>query len=166
MAKKFRKKILLALILASVILLVATGFYSYRRFKESGFEEEGFVVCNKEDVCEKSVHIHATLNVSICGENKNLPKETGRLNRVHTHKEQNLLHFHERLRVSPQTQELINPEPLTIKAAIREILKIELPDQCPDGKPGKLKLTVNGEPQGKIPDYVWKDGDKIELTFN
>lgn len=149
----------------AIIIVAATGLYFYRQYKESGFEQEGFVVCNKEGICEKSVHVHATLNVSICQERKNLPKETGRLTRVHTHKEKNLLHFHERLRISPKTNEPINPEPLTIKAALQE-LKIRLPDKCPDGKPGKLKLTVNGETQEKIPDYIWKDGDKIELTFD
>lgn len=166
MAKKAHKKIFPLLIFAVIILFAATGLYFYRQYKGSDFEQGGFVICNKEGVCEKSVHAHATLNISICQEKKNLPKETGRLNRVHTHKEQNLLHFHERLRVDPKTQELINSEPLTIKTALGELLKMELPDKCPESKPGKLKLTVNGELNAKNLDYVWKDGDKIDLTFD
>lgn len=172
--EKFR---LLRNFVIGLALLAIAGLivYSYQAFKTSQIEQEGIVVCNREGVCEKSIHIHSELNVLICGKEHKLPKEEGELSSIHTHKETNLLHFHERLRVDRQG-DILDPSPLTLANAVNKALGLQLTDNCigkycngnpcSSGKKGILRLEVNGQPNQNIPDYVWKDGDAIQLTFD
>lgn len=158
----------------AIIFFGVLGFYSYQQFKDSGIETEGIVVCSKDGVCEKSMHIHAELNVAICGKDATLAKDKGDFSDIHTHKETNLLHFHERLQVNPKG-EILDNSPLKLSNAVMALSRMSLSDQCigdkcngkrcPNGNPGKLKLTVNGLVQKEIAEYVWKDQDKMELRF-
>lgn len=157
-----------------VLILVAAGIYSYREYQNSEIETGGLIVCNEKGECQKSLHMHANLDVSICGQNKDLPKDTGRLDSVHTHKEKNLLHFEERL-PADKNGNILNTEPLALKAALDGILKMKASGQCigdycnggkcSNGKKANWQLTANGEKQEDFQNYVWKDGDKLELTF-
>ena len=159
-------------IIVALVIVVLLG-YSYLAFRESKIEQEGVVVC-RENVCEKSIHIHSTLLVSVCGKPQNLPKETGELTDLHTHKEKNTIHFHERLKVAPNGN-LLDPTPLMLDNAVQALFNKKLTqecfgefcngDSCPNGQPGKLSLTVNGKLEEKIPTFLWQDGNLIELTF-
>ena len=173
-SEKFR---LLRNFVIGLALLAIAGLvvYSYQAFKTSQIEKEGIVVCNREGICEKSIHIHSELNVLICGKEQKLPKEEGELSDIHTHKEANLVHFHERLRVDRQG-DILDPSPLTLANTVKKLLVLELTnncigsfcngDSCPNGRRGALLLEVNGQERGEIAGYVWKDGDVIGLTFD
>lgn len=164
-------KFLLGIALA---ILLVVGIYSYQQYKSSQIETEGLVICSKDGVCEKSLHIHAELNVAICGKDATLAKDKGDFSDIHTHKETNLLHFHERLQVNPEG-EILDNSPLKLSTAVMALSGMSLSDECigdkcngkrcPNGEPGKLKLTVNGLVQKEIAGYVWKDQDKMELRF-
>lgn len=159
---------------AVLIFLLGLGIYSYQQYKSSQIETEGLVICSKDGVCEKSMHIHAELNVAICGKDATPAKDKGDFSDIHTHKETNLLHFHERLQVNPKG-EILDNSPLKLSNAVMALLGMPLSEECigdkcngkrcPNGKPGNLKLTVNGLVQKEIADYVWKDQDKMELRF-
>lgn len=157
-----------------IAALIATGYYFYSQYQASDVAEEGVVVCNKNRECEKSIHIHADLEVTICSQLYALDKDTGELADIHTHKESNTLHFHERLKSTP-SGEILDYSPLYLNNSVKSLLNFDLTNECigqwcngekcPNGKRGKLGLTVNDEKVKEIPAYVWKDGDKIQLTF-
>lgn len=176
--------------------LAGIGFYSYSQYRESGIEQEGLIVCGRDGSCKKALHIHSALVVSICGEFRDLAKDTGELADIHTHKQSNVLHFHERLEVTPEG-EVLDWSPLKLSNAVKQVTGLELTNECigefcngstcPNGKRGRLSLTVvpgfcsgdscpgleaarkaiseRGEIQEEIADYVWKDGDLLELRF-
>lgn len=127
------------------------AWYSYSQYQESGIEQAGLIVCGKDGTCEKALHIHSALVVSICGEVKDLSKDTGELADIHTHKQSNVLHFHERLKVTPEG-EVLDYTPLELSNALEAITGMKLSqecigdecngDRCPNGKQGKLSLTT------------------------
>lgn len=179
-----------------LLVLAGLGLYSYQQYKTSQIEQEGIVVCSREGICEKALHIHSALQISICGQNKSLSKDTGELADIHTHKQSNVLHFHERLKVTPEG-EVLDWTPLTLRNAVESTLGVQLTNECigefcngtacPNGKRGTLTLTTvegfcdgdscpgtdaaslaleeQGEPQENITDYVWEDGELLNLTF-
>lgn len=136
----------------AVLILLGAALYSYQYYRGSDIEKEGIVICNRQGECEKSLHIHSALLATICGETQNLLKDTGELADLHTHKQSNVLHFHERLKVTP-AGEIVDSTPLTLENATRAVLGLELEDnecigeycngdRCPNGRPGTLSLTV------------------------
>ncbi len=43
------------------------------------------------------MHIHSDIHLTICGQKFDFPRETGPLSGLHTHKEKNYLHFHDKI---------------------------------------------------------------------
>lgn len=158
----------------AIVLVVGLGFYFYKAARQTDVESEGIVVCNDAGVCEKSWHIHSTLDVSICGRQTELAKEEGELSDIHTHKEDNLLHFHERLKVDSNGN-VLDWAPLTLSNSVKAVAGMSLTNECigeycngslcPDGEKGELNVTVGGVRQEDIASYVWKDGDEIRIEF-
>lgn len=192
MAKAKKKKFHINFILIPVLIILAVGgFYSYQEFQKSGIEQEGIVVCGADGTCEKSLHIHAALSVSVCGQKQSLSKDTGELADIHTHKESSLIHFHERLKTDREGN-VLDWSPLKLSNAVEAISGQKLTDECigdfctgdrcTNGKPGKLSLStvesfcsgtscpsIDRAPAGKvqknISDYVWSGGELLRLTF-
>ena len=140
--------------------------YSAIVFKRSKQEEEGFFVCNQDgSVCELSQHIHSDIEVSTCGEDVDFEREEGRIDELHTHKEKDKIHWHDRLKVDPKTREPIEPSRSTIKAFFAQ-MDYELPSRCPNNSNPELEVTVNGLPAEAGLDYTWVDGDQITVNYN
>lgn len=153
----------------AIIVLIA---YSYVYFKQTTTEEESITVCDA-DQCFWAAHIHGNLDIDVCGENIDLGLEKGELDKTHTHKERGRLHFHERLPVDPETMEITDFGPLRLGNSL-ENMGIRFTDECIadkcngdpcDGEPGGITMTVNGEPNTELNEYVWKEGDTIKIEF-
>jgi len=153
-------------------LLIFLG-YSVSVFYESG-GERGFVICGN-DGCDLAIHWHTQLSMSVCGEGFHLPLEAGDLDRVHTHKERDYLHFHSLVKTDPTGNNILTPEQLYIGDMFKQ-LDIPFNSTCFDGKcngdicentgePGQLKMTVNDIPNTEFDEYSYKDGDEIHITF-
>lgn len=158
------------------IAAIALGLaYSVLVFFAAG-AERGIVVCETPTNCVKAMHIHATFDISVCGEPQQLGLEKGALPETHTHKEQNYVHFHERLPYDQTTDTLLNSTPLragNIFESIdvpftRECLYDYCDGQTCPGKtePGHVRMSVNGIENKAFQDYIWKDGDQIRITFD
>ncbi|MBI4091231.1 GAP family protein, partial [candidate division WWE3 bacterium] len=170
-SKKFKK----AAIIAAVLLAIVGLSYSIYIVYTSGAAQTGVVVCTSASECYWSAHIHAEVTINICGEESyRFPVEKGPLNEPHTHEEKNLIHFHERLLIDPQTKEILDPTPLTLDAFFdnmevafseSEVLDKKNGDLC-NNQQGTVKMIVNGMPRAEFGDYIWKDGDKIKIIFD
>lgn len=115
-------------------------------------------------------HWHAAIEIEICGvKQSNMPTFPGG---VHTHSD-GFVHIH------PQTPSeegdgaalgrffeygggLLTDETLRVPGSIDTYTEGDL---CPDGSPGELQVTVNGDLQPRFPDYVPQDGDRIVVRF-
>lgn len=164
--KKFQFSPLTLLI--SVIILGVAGYLGYTvyEYNKSEQEKEGFFACNEDgSVCELSQHIHADIDLSACGEEIIFPKEAGRTDEQHTHKETNLMHWHARLVVDPETKQPIDPTRRKISAFLKQ-MNYEFPSSCETNKKPSLSVTVNGENELQGLDYVWQDGDKIGIQYD
>lgn len=157
--------------LGLAIILVFLG-YSVKVFYESG-GERGFVICGKEG-CDIAIHWHSQLYMTVCGDDYHLPLEAGDLDRVHTHKERDYLHFHSLVKTDRTGENLLEPEKLYIGDVFDQL---DIPftstcfadycngDTCPDGSTGELSMTVNGIPNQEFDEYTYQDGDEIHITF-
>lgn len=158
------KKILLVI---GLILFVGVGWYvfkSVREYSSSEYEAEGFFICNPENtVCERSEHVHAWVTVKECGTTIDFPKEKGRTDKQHTHKELNYIHWHAREKVDPKSHIPIDIYPRTLKAFLEQ-MDYKAPEKCGD-QPATLTLKVNGTEEPKLLDYLWKDHDKLEVEI-
>lgn len=169
--KKIKRTVSLSLVLVVLIGLSYSVYIVY----SSGAAQRGVTVCVSENECYWSAHIHAEVTVDICGDDSfRFPVEKGPLNGSHTHEEKNLIHFHERLLIDTKTQEILDPQPLTLGAffdAMEETLDSEKifdkknGDLC-KGQLSTVKMFVNGRPSSSFRDYIWKDGDKIKIVFD
>lgn len=159
-----------------MLIIAIFLIYSVIKYKKSiGEKSETFVVCDKNNKCIIALHIHAEMEIKICGKEIKLPLESGDLRRTHTHKERNLLHFEERLKYDNEKKQIIEKEPITLKDFFnnKEInIKFNstcIADKCnndPCGTaPEKVKFYVNDYSNNDFENYVWKDGDKINIIF-
>ncbi len=168
-SKKYKRSII-----AGLIIFAAFGLgYSVYVLYATGAAQRGVIGCVGTD-CYWSAHIHAQADVVVCGEEHRFPIEKGRLDEPHTHEEKNLIHFHERLLIDPQTKEIQDARRLTVGAFFDQmetrfdethIMDRQNGGLC-NGKPGSVKMFVNGKPDGNFRDYIWKDGDKIHIIFD
>jgi hypothetical protein len=152
-------------ILIGVLLLVLFGFlgYSVLTFQNSEYEQQGFITCNNEKTkCEESKHIHADIDVSLCGEHIQFAKESGNTDKQHTHKERNKIHWHARIPIDSQSQRYIDDSPRRLKEFFKQ-LSVEIPTTCPNNPNPTMTMTVNDIEQSEQLNYVWQDGDFIKI---
>jgi len=104
----------------------------------------------------------------------NIILEAGDLNKVHTHKEIDRLHYHSLIKMDEKGQKILEPWKLNVGILFEELgitFNSECfgnycnGDNCPDGTPGTLRMTVNGVPNNQFNEYPYKDGDEIHITF-
>ena len=152
-AKKNKTKKLATLwILLGIILLL---FYSVSYYYSVG-AESGIIVCNKEE-CSIAMHIHADIDTEICGEKIKFPLEKGDLSKLHTHKERNLIHWHDTTPIDIETKERLRPEDLSIRSFFEQ-MEFNLPENC-NGRKSELKVLVNEREENL--DYSYEDNDYI-----
>ena len=153
-------KALAALVLvAMLIYLIMLAVSEYNNQAEA----VGIVVC-KDNECIKTMHIHSDISFDLCGNDTLvLPRETGPLSGLHTHKEPNYLHFHDQVKLDPETREQMYDERLSIN----EIIKVFTLDplQYCESDNVEIAVLVNDlvPPEGL--DYNWKDGDDLKLLY-
>ncbi|MBI4080153.1 MAG: hypothetical protein HY430_00075 [Candidatus Levybacteria bacterium] len=148
-----------------IIIIIALLGYSVYAFKSSEENYQEFFICNNENtVCESSKHVHADITMHVCGKNVFLPKDAGRLDHQHTHKEQNKIHWHARLRVDPKTRKPLDSSLLTTRAFLHEI-NYALPQSCMDNATPSLRVFVNGKEKAEGLEYIWTDNDQIIVEY-
>ncbi|MDO8583238.1 MAG: hypothetical protein Q7R51_01800 [bacterium] len=164
--KKKRKCFTTPLFVLIIILIIGFLGYSVFTYQNSQQEQEGFFTCSKDGkTCEISRHIHSEIEMSVCGEEIIFPKEKGNLNKQHTHKEKNRLHWHARIKVDPITRKPLDQTPLNL-ASFLEQMEYKFPEACPSNSSSQLKVYVNGQFAEDKLNYIWKDADKISVLFN
>lgn len=178
MAKKRRmaRRMMLSYAGYVIVFLIAVYImYSVWVYLRSVETTEEFLVCTGDE-CVKSFHIHSSVEPIICGELKWFGLEHGELGEQHTHKERNLIHFHERLRVALDTYEIIDYSPLQLRNFIGNMERESSDGVCLFGvcegdacegsdTPGRFRVIVNGQEREEKWDYIWKDGDTIKIIF-
>jgi len=156
------KKLLTLLVLIGIGFVGWYGYSAYSQYKDSDYEVQGFLVCNPDKtICENSQHIHAYIEVNVCGKEVKFEKEKGRVDMQHTHKELNRIHWHARERVDPITLEPLDSKPRQLLSFLEQ-MEFEIPSSC-DGKSTYSSLYVNGEFEQDGITYIWKDGDVLKL---
>lgn len=159
---------------AIAILILGYIAYSVYYYLSNTEKVEQYEVC-AEGKCIKTFHIHAHITIELCGNKVSLPLEHGSLEGPHTHKQRNLIHFHERLPYDQASGKLLNTTPLQL-GTFMSAFDIKFNDHCvreycngnpcPDGKPGTIRMFVNKQPNTEFDQYVWKDKDDILITFD
>ncbi|MFB6347095.1 MAG: hypothetical protein ABEK50_15335 [bacterium] len=123
----------------------------------------------QEDLPTVTDHWHSTYKIKLCGET--LPPFPRQEGDIHTH-------GNGRIHIHPHSQETAG-KAANLEAFVRSIdgvltdTKIGVPirgtyengDSCPNGKPGKLRVIVNGETIDNPASYVPQDGDNIIIEF-
>ncbi len=141
-------------------------FYAAREYQKSEEDVVGFFVCNEEGtVCENSQHIHADIEMNVCGQDIVFEREKGRTDLQHTHKEKNYIHWHSVLRVDPQTRIPLDPKPLYLSSFLEQ-MDFTLPTTCPTNDSPVLEVLVNGTLSADGLESLWSDGDKISIQYN
>ena len=182
---KKKKKSWKPILVIWILLGIGLGLlYSVAEYYDQG-AEQGIIVCTSKTECSIAVHIHANLDVSVCGKEHVFPFEKGDLNKPHTHKEKNKIHYHALLKVDPVTKKILDPIDLTLKAFFDQMGErfngTCLLDKCngdrcsgdPTADAGVMmsvqnKNVANNEwlTNLEYENYVWKDGDKISIRFD
>ena len=156
------KRVKLVIWIIGILAIVAVLSYSVNFYYASD-ADSGIISCNEEGECNIAMHIHADLDIKVCGEKINFKLEKGDLSGQHTHKERDLMHFHDTTQIDPDTGELLSPEEFTIKEFLNQ-MEFEFPKDC-NGEPGELKVFVNNVETEELLEYPWKDRDKIRISF-
>ena len=147
---------------AVILAIVALLSYSVYFYYTSG-AESGIISCNDEGECNIAMHIHADLDVEVCGKKINFPLEKGDLSGQHTHKERNLMHWHSITSVNSENYELLNPKEFYLQEFLNQ-MEFEFPEDC-TGDRAELQVFVNNIEREKFLEYPWKDDDKVKIIF-
>jgi len=164
-----------SIITSWVALSILIGLaYSVVYYLESGVREQGLIICEESGECSLAIHIHADVEGSTCGEELKLPLQKGDpLTEPHTHNERNKIHWEGKLKVDKDTKEVTDKTPLKL-GTFMDVMGVRFNDKCLgdkcnddlcNGKEGKLTMLVNGIPNDEYRNYIWKDGDVINLKF-
>ena len=156
-AKKQRKKNML--LLSVVLLLIAGGiYYLYGKIE------------SKKPYISYQVHWHATVDIFVCGQQRNDLKSLG----VKEHAGAPALHTHGDgvIHLEPSgpvyNKEEINLgaffDSVRLKFSEKEILDKKNRDKCGD-KEGKVKMFVNDKENNEFRNFNFKDGDRIKIVF-
>lgn len=155
MAKRGKTNWMLIIVVAVVIVAAALG-YSLYYFYSSGSAEKGIVVCdpNNASSCLWQDHVHALVIISIDGKTQNLPLQKGSLNKVHTHEETNVIHWHSSLPWNPVDNEVTDKTDFMLSNSLKSI-GVGLPEG------GKLFVNRNGvwSFSSDYGNFVWEDRD-------
>ena len=153
-------KSIIGLLLVAIAII---GFFKLANFLGTGEKaqsEKSLVICNppdappKQQKCNWTAHIHATVRVFKNASEIPVRFEEGELEGQHTHSEPNKLHWHGLIPVDPKTKKVTDWSPLEVQKIVTDFKLAQ---------EGTSKFIVNGK---KVePSYIWKDGDTIEIHY-
>lgn len=158
-----KEKLSSIVILILVIILIIGFFYIAKLFSGEGgiTSEKPIVFCVPEDAppdqqkCFYTAHDHFQLKLVLDGKEQDIGFEEGGLEKSHTHAEENKIHWHSTLPVDPSTKQVTDWSTHSIRATLQESGFI-YPDK-------KVTVIVNSQVKEEGLDYIWKDGDTIEV---
>ena len=154
------------LIIGFVVIGLIAFFYVANRFSggEKGVTtEKPITTCQPENAppekqkCYYTAHVHLTLKIIENGQEVALSFEKGDLQKSHTHAEKDKIHWHATLPVDPKTKQITDYSALKLKAVLDEF-KINY-----QGK--KVTVLVNEQEKKEGVDYIWQDGDSVEVRI-
>ncbi len=168
--KKLVKNLLIVL-----VSLVLVGFlaYSLIEYRKSGIAESGVVTCVGEK-CFWSAHIHIYIPIQICDEKYVLSKFKGPLVGDHTHGDENIIHWHDKIAFDAEKKQFSEPTPFALnlifktpKLPITEesLLGKKDGDMC-RGLAATWKVFVNGVLHPDWRNYEWRDKDIVLFVFD
>ena len=150
--------------IAGLVVLVGLGYgiYSYLSSQPPApVSDIPFPLVN--------IHWHADLELDLCGVKSQLPAPpTGMENlgsaTFHTHEDRKI-HM-EGSFYSPNDLKLgLFMDLVGVPFSSTQIASYKEGDSCPNGRPGKVSMTVNGLPSTALRDYVIHENDQIGILF-
>ena len=163
---------------------IIAAFYVANFFKQEEIDirsQKPIIFCQPENAepekqkCYFTSHVDVYLTIKSWGQEKTLPFETGNLTKSHLHAEKNKIHWHGLIPVDPKKKEFEDKTQLTLGQAMDDLgipfdkdrlYNFKNGDLGPNGKPGILKMFINGQPSFEFRDYVRKPEDHIEVIFD
>src|SRR3989344_4324086 len=124
MSNPLKNVVIIFLVVAAII-----GFFWLANFFGSGEKaqsEKPLVICNppdappKQQKCNWTAHIHATVRVFKNGSEIPVRFEEGELEGQHTHSEPNKLHWHGLIPVDPKTKKVTDWSPLEVQKIVTD----------------------------------------------
>jgi len=116
------------------------------------------------------VHWHASLDVFICGNKMDVPKEAPvgehhlGLPLLHTHADR-LIHIEGQVWKKEDISFGAYMDAINVPFSNDTIMEYKNDGMCNDGKLNKVKMLVNGKENFELRNYVVKDKDKIEIRY-
>lgn len=176
--KKFVKNFFLILFLAGLVSFLAYSIFEYKR---SDIEQEGVVTC-VDNECFWSAHIHLYIPIQICGKEYSLSKFKGPLSGRHTHGDENIIHWHDKVAFDADKNQFLGPNPFALEL-IFQTLGLSITDNSLLGKDNGdtcegfsdstnssqaaiWKVFVNGVLYPNWRNYEWKDLDIVHFFFD
>jgi len=148
-----------------LIVLSWLGYGIWYSIEQYNLTQENITVCGNNG-CIRTMHIHSDIHLTICGQKINFPRETGPLSGLHTHKEKNYLHFHDKVPLVSGEPKIMFDKRLTL-AELFEVFKLDPAQIC--GRPTEnlsLNILVNDLPVPEGLLYMWSDGDDIVIEYS
>ena len=168
--KKLIKNLLIVLVTLALVGFLAYSLIEYRR---SGIAQDGIVTCANGQ-CFWSAHIHIDIPIQICGKKYALSKFKGSLANYHTHGEEDIIHWHDKIPFDAEKKQVLGPTPFALNLIFKTL---ELPitdesllgkkdgDLC-NGSASTWKVLVNGAFFPDWRSYEWKDRDIVLFVFD
>ena len=168
--KKLMKNLLIVLLLLALVGFLAYSLIEYQR---SGIAQDGVVTCANEK-CFWSAHIHTDIPIQMCSEKYILPKFKGPLADGHTHGDENIIHWHDKLAFDAGKKQFSEPTPFALNLIFKtlglpimeeSLLGRKDGDTC-HGLVATWKVFVNGVLRPDWRNYEWRDKDIILFVFD
>lgn len=168
--KKLIKNLLIAL---GLFVLVVFFVYSLIEYRRSGIAQDGVVTCANGH-CFWSAHIHIDIPIQICGEKYVLPKFKGSLTDHHTHGDENIIHWHDKIAFDAEKKQFSEPTPFALNLIFKthelpiteeSLLNKKDGDRC-RGFAATWKVFVNGVLRPDWRRYEWRDHDIVLFVFD
>ncbi|MDP3778825.1 MAG: hypothetical protein Q8R30_02100 [bacterium] len=168
--KKLIKNLFIVLVLLALVSFLAYSLIEYQR---SGIAQDGVVTCANGQ-CFWSAHIHIDIPIQICGDKYVLSKFKGPLANDHTHGDENIIHWHDKIAFDAEKKQFSEPTPFALNLIFKTL---ELPitdesllnkkdgDTC-RGLAATWKVFVNGVLRPDWRSYEWKDRDIVLFVFD
>lgn len=169
-SKKSKRKALIALVVAAIILISGYFMFFSGGDKEAkpvispGDDNEGVYRVNLDEVPKRPIHWHPKLAIVINGEQQQIPRNLGISGSVHYP-----VHTHDDVPVLHYEANMPTAETATLGYFFNTVWRKRFDSNCIfehcSGKGGNLTMTVNGKPNFKFDKYIPKDKDDIRIEF-
>lgn len=150
-----------------LLICVAIGrFIVYSLEQYQAQDGENIFICDEVD-CFQTTHIHADIEFDLCWETTSLPKETWDLGWLHTHKEKNYLHFHDKIAIDREIFEKTGEKKWLFEKALslQEIFETYELDPIKYCWTEEIDIVVTVNDQPVELSYNRVDGDKVKITY-